>query len=712
MSPNHRCAQAIAVLEFAALLIPVFTSPGHAANAPCQQQSTFQALMRRGADPHASRSERASALEQAAKLCPSSAAAYHALAALLIRQQKFQEALAWLQRGLAALPHNPDLTTDLGAALVGTGQPEEALSVLKPLPVTALDSFYLGMAYRALNEHRKAQAALARSFEMGDHDPYLLYALIEQDRELHDTQAGLRDFKTLDEDFPDSAWLHLVLGDAYRSRQDLGSAKREYERAASLDPRMPIVHYHLGRLVFDRGDYSRAIEDFQQEIASDPSFGRAYLYLGTSLRRMGKNQQAVPYLEEAVKRDPGDALGFVALSSSLVEANQLQAALKTLAEGERLFPRDASFPAQMSQLMRRLGKVSGAKKQAATAEALNQKNNQVLSSMPGTQSPLRAALAPKQISRSAVPSASRQDAGGGAIEALSECLQEKNVRCTSDALGQLNVPGIVQNAAYFDLKAQALNLLAHRKEALAAAQQAVRLDPHESLYLITEGHIQQQMGDEVGAIRSFLLAEQLRPGTAEPFYGVGMSFFLIGNANNDDSYYRRAAQQFKTALELAPRDDKAEFMLGTVSALEDRLQDAKREFKQAIQMSPSNPYYRLHYGVLLNRLGDPAGALREMKAAEELDPAYSRAHFRLGALLAQTGKLEQAKTQLEEAARLEPDFASTYFTLGRVYYRLGLREQSKEAMRKFEQLKMKAHSPDIDPVDRAPTSAKPGANKP
>jgi tetratricopeptide (TPR) repeat protein len=673
----------------------LFGSP----SAACGRQAQFQALLSNGANSKLSPSARMAALEEAVKLCPRNLAAYNDLAVLLLQQQDFERALSWIRRGLQASPRNPALTLDLGVALLSVGQPQNALQVFKSLPLSAKTEFYLGMAYRALGEHQAARHAMASSFHMGYDNPYLLYLLIEQDRALHDPQAGLRDFKIFDQNFPHSAWLHLLLGEVYEQRNDSPHAEAEYKEAASLDPRLPIVHYQLGRIDFNLADYSDAAEEFQREIALDPSFGDAYLYSGVALRRLGKDDAALPYLAQAVAREPNNVLGYTALAAAQTDAHQPKAALEALEAGERRFPKEAAFPAQLSYLMRRMGDVSGANKQAALAESLSRKNNRGLSSVvypgiPGNpvirRSPHPSPTHPDLVG---VPPPSQAGGGNGVEEAraemqtLGQCVESGDAACVSTALSRFNDARLQQNAAYLNLEARALDLLRRRKEALAAAQEAVRIDPKRPSYLITQGLIEQRMGDEVPAIRSFLRAEKLRPGAAAPFYDVGMSFFLIGRYNNQDTFYLRAAKNFQTALKLDPHDDKAEFMLGAVAEIGAKLDDAQRDFQRAIQLNPSNPYCHLHYGKVLSRLGDQAGAIREMEMAERLDPSYARSYFNLGDLLAQIGNLKRAKEQLERGIRLEPNFGPAYYTLGRVDYRLGLKVKSREAFREFQEMK-------------------------
>lgn len=635
----------------------------------CSKRTDFETLIARGRDSKIPLPVRKNALNEAVNICPQNPEGYEGLTALYLQQQDFRQALNWVHGGLQAAPENANLLLELGTILLSSGHPEQALVVFKGLPDNAKTEFYLGMTYRALRDHKQAQRALSKSFAMGNRDPYVLYALIEQDHYLRDTKAGLKDFQTFYQSFPQSPWLHLLLGNAYSARHDVANAEAEYKKAAAINPDLPVVHFSLGLISFTRGDYTAAIQDFRKEIKVDPEFGRAYLYLGTTLRRVGKNSEALIYLKEAIARDPNFALAYSALASSQIEAGQSKQALKTLQEGERRFPKEAAFPARLSQLMRTLGDARGAKKQSALAESLSQKGNPVIHGV----SPLKdAASKPPESSR---------------LQKAQQYLKQGNVQGASQALSEIKDTTARNDPQFYNLEAQILNLEKKRKDAIDVIKKAIAADPKKPEYWMTQGRIYQVMGNQEEAIKSFLRAGEMEPSPAEAVYYIGLSFFLMGNHYNQHKYYVRAAQHFKTALKLDPHFDKAEFMLGAVNSVEFKLPQAKVNFERALQMAPQNPYYILHYGILLSRMGDTAAALREMKRAEQLNPTYARAYFNLGSLEARIGSYKEAKEQLEAGIRLDPEYKEAYYTLGRVYQRLGMSEKSQEALRKFQQLK-------------------------
>ena len=350
-------------------------APGDRNN--CRAQPGVQSFLAQAQDTKRSYEERKKAYESAAQVCSQDSSIDTAISALLLEHQDGKAGFAWARRGLQLAPGDPALTVYEGISLLLLGQPDQALAILEKAPATAKNEFYLGMAHRALREHKQAQEALSKAFSLGFNDPYLLYVLIEQDHALGEKEAGLKDFRTLYERFPDSPWLHMLYGDAYMAKLDNANAESEYEQVVKLAANLPIVHYQLGYINFERAKYPAAEEDFRKEIVNNPTFALAYLYLGATLRRLGRNAEALPILQQAVVRDPNYVLAYNELATAQKEAGKIEDALRTLQEGERRFPEEAAFPAQLAGLLRRLGRPEQAKSEAEKAARLSSKNNPV-----------------------------------------------------------------------------------------------------------------------------------------------------------------------------------------------------------------------------------------------------------------------------------------------------------------------------------------------
>jgi|SRR5579862_469865 len=287
------------------------------------------------------------------------------------------------------------------------------------------------------------------------------------------------------------------------------------------------------------------------------------------------------------------------------------------------------------------------------------------------------------------------------LDPLRNCLARADRKCAIEVFSKLRDPKLEDDPEYLDLSAQVMSLEHKNTEALAAIDRAIKIDPMRASYVMTQGQIYQRSHDQIHAIESFLRASQLRPGWVEPAYALGMSFFLLGNEENDTEYYDRAAQHFRVVLDQDPSFHKAEFMLGVVDVIENHLDKGKQHFENALKMSPQNAYYHLHYGILLNRMGESDDALREMELAETLDHSNPLTYLNLGLLEARLENYAEARKRLETAVHLDSNLSAAYFVLGRVYHHLGLPELSQDAYQKFQIAKAREQQEEVDPIEAA-----------
>jgi tetratricopeptide (TPR) repeat protein len=478
-----------------------------------------------------------------------------------------------------------------------------------------------------------------------------------------------------------------------------------------MNPNLPVVHYQLGFIAFKRAEYSRAIAELRKEIAMDPGFGDAYLYLGLSLRRLNSNIEALPVLKKAVALDPNSPLTYRALAAVQSSTNQTAAALETLQTAQKRFPREAAFPAQMAALLKQMGRAQQAERETVLAESLSREGNPI-HALPGEASasshqsnlaggssvagaadnrgddtdkaPQPATPAEQQPAAIGTPAGPPSATVGSPMVELRRCVKQRNADCANTALAAISDPAVLRSAEYLTLKADALALNRQKTEALAAINRAIEQNPTDPQYLIALGRTYDKFGDQFSAIESYLKAAKLEPRSAEPFYWLGTSFFLLGERFKSADYYNRAERHFQSVLELAPNNDQAEFMLAVVEVMKSNLDEAQGYLRKAIQMSPSNSYYHLHEGILLRRLGDNQGALGEMRLAEKLNPSNALTHFELGSLLEKMQQYREAKAQLETAVRLNPHLSNAYYHLRGIDAHLGLTDESKKADEQFK----------------------------
>lgn len=111
---------------------------------------------------------------------------------------------------------------------------------------------------------------------------------------------------------PEVAFAHFQLGYAYTALKRTDEARAEYERAMSLDPKMPEAPLNLGILLLDR-EPAAAVPPLRKAVELLPSQSRPRFLLGVALEGAGDLAAAAESFEGALRLDPRDAEGLLHL---------------------------------------------------------------------------------------------------------------------------------------------------------------------------------------------------------------------------------------------------------------------------------------------------------------------------------------------------------------------------------------------------------------
>lgn len=156
------------------------------------------------------------------------------------------------------------------------------------------------------------------------------------------------------------------------------------------------------------------------------------------------------------------------------------------------------------------------------------------------------------------------------------------------------------------------------------------------------------------AQRAVLIAAALLCVTA--VYFAVRWYFANTLAANTDS--KEIAQY---AIDLAPRDPQAHYMLAALNErtfLADDLRRAQTEYEQAVSVTPYDFRYWFDLGKARERSGDSAGAEKALRKALQFAPNYSRIHWTLGNLLLREGNTEEAFIEIRRAVENDPSYAN------------------------------------------------------
>lgn len=150
----------------------------------------------------------------------------------------------------------------------------------------------------------------------------------------------------------------------------------------------------------------------------------------------------------------------------------------------------------------------------------------------------------------------------------------------------------------------------------------------------------------------------------------------LGNALADAGRADQAAQQYRQALELDPRDAKACSNLGNYCAGRGDFPAAIAWFRQALMLTPENAEALSNLGNALVATGQTAEAVKCYRKAVRLKPDFAEVYGNLGNVLAAQGQLDEAIASQRRALDLKPGLAESHYNLGNALLRRGDRDEA------------------------------------
>lgn len=145
------------------------------------------------------------------------------------------------------------------------------------------------------------------------------------------------------------------------------------------------------------------------------------------------------------------------------------------------------------------------------------------------------------------------------------------------------------------------------------------------------------------AVTDYREAIRINPRLAEVHTELGDLFYH----SLDQRVKSLAASEFHAALDVDPKDEKAELAIGVLAAQSGDLKTAYAYDSRALQLEPKDTDACTELAKVLIQMGRKDEARELFERAVQIDPSNYVAHFRLSTLYRQEGKKEEAKQQVE-----------------------------------------------------------------
>lgn len=291
-----------------------------------------------------------------------------------LRDGKPAEALEKFQAAARLAPDDPAIQFNIGLALFQLGRWDEALAPIEKAmahPPSAAQARYLRGAIRF---QQKQFAACARDLELVRGDPRFaeqaLFMLVESNLRTGNAAGSQAAFLELERRYPDSAFLHKLMGMAYDQQEMPAKALEEFEAALRVRPQMPDIAFGIGYIHYKQGNPAEARRWFLEELRVQPCYARAHYYLAEIERAAEAWETAASGYARALECDPDLADALVGLGDVAERRNDLPEAIRRYQAAVERMPEDSQARFKLANALRRAGRPQEASVELARAKDL------------------------------------------------------------------------------------------------------------------------------------------------------------------------------------------------------------------------------------------------------------------------------------------------------------------------------------------------------
>jgi predicted Zn-dependent protease len=217
----------------------------------------------------------------------------------------------------------------------------------------------------------------------------------------------------------------------------------------------------------------------------------------------------------------------------------------------------------------------------------------------------------------------------------------------------------------------------------------IRPDSRENSLLLSEALIGW---GHFGVAVDFLQAVQPKFGSYPEFhYDLGLAYY-------SENKLKDAKPEFAEAVRLAPKLDRAQYLLAACIASEGDYGKAVEMFRQLVKDHPGNPTYWATFAQMLTQLGSEnlPEALRACGRARALKPRDPHVQYVTATVLMKSGDFAGARPLFEHLVSLNPKELSAHIALAQIYGRLGepeLARRETQVVARIEKEKTSQNTP-------------------
>ena len=574
-----------------------------------------------------------------------------------VRWRLYPQAMTAFTQALALSPTNFDILSNLGVALVHTGDlnrsAELFLAALRERPDDADTLYHLAGVYMRQGRAEDAIGLLVRAHDLAPKRPEILFLMGEAATSLGYYGDAAKAFAEYLKANPhDAAALREEDYALFKSGLNLQEAIVALQRYTRAYPKDPLGLYDLA-VAESITQPERAINELNTALSVDPKLLNARYERALLNSHFGRTAEALADLKVILRQDPTNAPALGTLGRVYLKLGEVQQALAVLSRAVKLAPQNREIMANLSQALLRAHRVKEAASVQQEAERLKPERQK-----PATGLFSFAASSPerqlkKVIRLLRVRILENPNDVAAKVQLAKDLLGAGD---TAEALRTYN--GILASApAAKTLTECGLTLLSYGQYPLARKflAKAAQADPSAAEPRL---NVVVALFHTDGPAAALAQLEQVPDGQRAGDYYLLKSQILDAAGKTQE-----ARSNLDLALRLAP--DQASFYIQTVLFLlkHGQYRAALSFCQEALKRFPDRPDLLLTQAITSSFVDDPEKADALLKKIESRWPEWDQPYLIHGIILVDHNKPAPAKTLLETAIALGAHEGVAYYNL-------------------------------------------------
>lgn len=267
----------------------------------------------------------------------------HAFGLAYYKKGDYLEAIRSLQKAQEENPDDSEAVQLLGLSYYLSGRPGEAIGPLEKVQTWFASanvdaSYILGICYIQMKNYTQARAAFAKMFGV-----------------------------------PGESAASYLFTARMLLRQDFGPVAEEYaQKAATLDPKLPLAHFLLGELDLYHSKIPEAIAEFEKERQLNPGYAPAYYKLADAYSRIQKFDEAEKLLQRSIWLDSTSTGPYILMGKVLAKKGETELAVRALQRALAMDPNNPVPHHLLGQAYRDMGRGEDAERELKVAAQLEE----------------------------------------------------------------------------------------------------------------------------------------------------------------------------------------------------------------------------------------------------------------------------------------------------------------------------------------------------